>query len=32
MSEADKKLVLAVLKGAFIDRDPGVVDRHFTPD
>ena len=21
-----------MLKGAFIDRDPGVVDRHFTPD
>lgn len=29
MSEANKKLVLEVLKGAFIDRDPGVVDRHF---
>src|SRR5262245_24688052 len=30
MSDANEKLVLAVLKGAFIDRDPDVVDRHFS--
>jgi predicted SnoaL-like aldol condensation-catalyzing enzyme len=30
--EANKQLVLAVLKGAFIDRDPSVVDRYFAPD
>lgn len=34
MSQADanKELVLAVLKGAFIDRDPSVVDRYFSPN
>lgn len=34
MSQADdnKTLVLAVLKGAFIDRDPSVVDRYFSPN
>jgi predicted SnoaL-like aldol condensation-catalyzing enzyme len=31
-TEANKELVLAVLKGAFIDRDPSVVDRHFSPN
>ena len=31
-TEANKKLVLAVLKGTFIDRDPNVVDRDFAPD
>ena len=30
-TEANKELVLAVLKGAFIDRDPSVVDRYFSP-
>ena len=30
-TEANKTLVLAVLKGAFIDRDPGVADRYFAP-
>ena len=31
-TEANKELALAVLKGAFIDRDPGVVDRYFSPN
>lgn len=31
-TEANKLLVLAVLKGAFIDRDPSVVDRYFSAD
>jgi predicted SnoaL-like aldol condensation-catalyzing enzyme len=30
-TEANKQLVLAVLKGAFIDRDPSVADRYFAP-
>lgn len=30
-SETNKKLVLDILKGAFIDRDPSVVDRYFSP-
>ena len=30
-TQANKQLVLAVLKGAFIDRDPSVVDRYFSP-
>jgi predicted SnoaL-like aldol condensation-catalyzing enzyme len=31
-TEANKELVLAVLKGAFIDRDPSVIERYFSPD
>ena len=31
-AEANKDLILAVLKGAFIDRDPSVVDRYFSPN
>jgi predicted SnoaL-like aldol condensation-catalyzing enzyme len=31
-TEANKELVLAVLKDAFIDRDPSVVQRYFSPD
>ncbi len=30
--EANKQLALAVLKAAFIDRDPSVVDRYFSPN
>lgn len=30
--DANKALVLSVLKGAFIDRDPSVADRYFAPD
>jgi predicted SnoaL-like aldol condensation-catalyzing enzyme len=29
--EANRQVVLAVLKGAFIDRDPNVVERYFSP-
>lgn len=29
-SEANREVVLAVLKGAFIDRDPSVVERYFS--
>jgi predicted SnoaL-like aldol condensation-catalyzing enzyme len=31
-TEENKQVVLAALKGAFIDRDPSVVDRYFSPD
>ena len=31
-SEANKALVLAGIKGAFIDRDPAVLDRLFSSD
>jgi len=30
--ETNKQVVLKVLKGAFIERDPTVVDRYFSPD
>ena len=30
--ESNKKVALAALTGAFIDRDPGVVARYFAPD
>jgi predicted SnoaL-like aldol condensation-catalyzing enzyme len=30
--EANKKLVLAGIKGTFIDRDPSVLDRLFSND
>jgi hypothetical protein len=28
----NKQTVLQVLKGAFIDRDPGIVAKYFMPD
>src|SRR5258708_8723431 len=31
-TEADKTLVLEGLKGVFIERDPAVIDRLFSPD
>ena len=31
-TEANKTLVLEGLKGVFIDRDPAVIDRLFSPD
>ncbi len=31
-TEANKALVLAGIKGVFIDRDPAIVDRLFSPD
>jgi predicted SnoaL-like aldol condensation-catalyzing enzyme len=31
-TEANKKLVLAAIKGVFVDRDPTVLDRLFSPD
>lgn len=31
-AEANKKLVLAGIKGVFVDRDPGVLDRLFSDD
>lgn len=30
-ADANRQVVLAVLKGAFIDRDPSVVERYFSP-
>jgi predicted SnoaL-like aldol condensation-catalyzing enzyme len=30
--EANKKIALRVLTGAFVDRDPSVVEQYFTPD
>src|SRR5258708_34371586 len=30
-TEADKTLVLEGLKGVFIERDPALIDRHFSP-
>lgn len=30
-AEANRQLVLTALKGAFIDRDPGVAELHFSP-
>ena len=32
MPESNKDVVLKVLRGAFIERDPSVVDRYFSPD
>ena len=29
MTKSNKEIVLEVLKGAFIDRDPTVVERYF---
>jgi predicted SnoaL-like aldol condensation-catalyzing enzyme len=29
--EGNKQIAMRVLKGAFIDRDPSVVDRYFSP-
>jgi len=31
-TEANKTLVLEGLKGVFIERDPAVIDRLFSPD
>jgi predicted SnoaL-like aldol condensation-catalyzing enzyme len=31
MALSNKEIVLSVLKGAFIDRDPGVVEKFFAP-
>ncbi|MEB0226642.1 MULTISPECIES: nuclear transport factor 2 family protein [unclassified Pseudomonas] len=31
-AEANKKIALRVLTGAFVDRDPSVVDKYFAPD
>src|SRR5258706_8557712 len=30
--EANKKIALRALTGAFVDRDPSVVEQYFTPD
>ena len=31
-TETNKKLVIAAIKGVFVDRDPTVLDRLFSPD